>query len=565
MRVAGPVRLASGSLSLLFAVLLFPADTASRQAAPAPAPPPNLYDVQLAEFPPQAEDIWYSLDAKRFAWKVKTANKSIVVVDTKEGPAFDEVSGFFFSPDGQRWAYRGKRVNRWVVVTEAGESPAVEEVGSLTFAADGRLIYSAKRRNNWVMVIEGKESPEFDEVWAPAFLPDGRFLYAGKRAKKWQVMVEETPGPLFDEIAALKFTPDGRIFYLGKRAKSWVLVADGVESPGPGFEQIAMLTFSPNNQRMAFAGKRAKKWMLVVDGKEGPQFDDISSLAFSPDGQRVAYAGKRAKKWVMILDAKEGPVADRFTGLTFSRDSRRLVYAAGRDKPGWSDNIIGCVVIDGQEGPSFEGTGWKERKSGLSELIAGKLITLTTFAEEGPLVAEYSYQSGTGLFASHVTKYLRLAPSQFGVSAPVISLDGNHVAYAAQRGKHDAVIFLDGEPGPIFEAILSTPVFSPDGQHLAYLAWQKDKIIEVVDGKNVADFPAQKGVNFVEQLTFSPDSQRRAYVLGVGGELFQQGGTGKARRRVVVDGQAGKEYDVHTIATLAFRPDSRHLAHLVQG
>lgn len=150
-----------------------------------------------------------------------------------------------------------------------------------------------------------------------------------------------------------------------------------------------------------------------------------------------------------------------------------------------------------------------------------------------------------------------------GVSEPTFSPEGERVAYAARRGKDDGAVFVNGEAGPAFEEILTDPRFSPDGEHLVYIAARKITFLEVQDGEVTQEIPGERGVNFVEQLTFSPDGQRLAYVVGVGGMWYMMGQTNRARRRVYLDAQAQKEYDALDLANLRFSPDGRHLAYEV--
>ena len=136
-----------------------------------------------------------------------------------------------------------------------------------------------------------------------------------------------------------------------------------------------------------------------------------------------------------MVDGAEGIASDRLLALTFSSDSRRLAAAAGREKPGLSDNIFGSIIVDGKEGPSFEGEGWRERTSGVTVFLAGKMVSVTSFKEQGPIVDEYTYSTGRAfsVTARTTTKYIRLSPLQFGISVPVFSPDGARIAYAARR------------------------------------------------------------------------------------------------------------------------------------
>jgi hypothetical protein len=87
--------------------------------------------------------------------------------------------------------------------------------------------------------------------------------------------------------------------------------------------------------------------LVVVDEKEEAEADAIMAhggLVFSPDSQRLAYGCKRRGKWMVVLDGKEGPTFDGVgeDSLRFSPDSKRFMYAAGRAQ-------LLFAVIDGIE------------------------------------------------------------------------------------------------------------------------------------------------------------------------------------------------------------------------
>jgi len=50
-----------------------------------------------------------------------------------------------------------------------------------------------------------------------------------------------------------------------------------------------------------------------------------------------------------------------------------------------------------------------------------------------------------------------------------VSPDGKHIAYAINTDRETRV-FIDNEPGPVFDSVVNGPFFTPDGNHFAYLA-----------------------------------------------------------------------------------------------
>ncbi len=376
--------------------------------------------------------------------------------------------------------------------------------------------------------------------------PDGRRVaWIATRGQKRVVVVNgQQHGTEFDKVRWVLFSGDSQhLLYEGKRDNKWLMVVDGKE--GATYDDITSPYLSPDGQRVVYAAKRHKKWVMVVDGKEDEhEWDDILTVAVSPDARRFAYVARRGGNYIVVVDGKEGPKCDIVGGLTFSRDSRRIAYAAARVKVTFGgQKTEGFVVVDGQQGPVFEG-----RVGGLGKALTGTREELVE-----------------GYFDS-------LWPAWHGVSSPVFSPDGTHVAYAARRDKNEMVATLDGEPGPKFEAILSAPVFSPDSQHVAYVALENGKVGLVLDTSKVTAV-ARKGAflgglnsevrpgEFANRPTFSPDSRRVAYVWVRGGSWYGKGLTRRARRQVFLDGQPGKEYDAVGLSDLTFSPDSQHFAY----
>jgi hypothetical protein len=289
---------------------------------------------------------------------------------------------------------------------------------------------------------------------------------------------------------------------------------------------------------MAFGAKPAKKWVLIVDGKpQRAEFDGIVTKTFSPDGQRVAYVGRRGDKFIVVVDDKEGTPSDIVGGIGFSPNSRRFAYAAADVKRGFgTQKAVGRATIDGIVGQTFEGAQ------------VGSLLKI----------------AATGLVKEIATGYrARFWADTHGVSTPVFSRDSERVAYAARREK-DATVIVDGEPGPASSTIIAGPVFSPDSRHIAFGIADKEVRALVIDGANVGRGPAG-GTDFITELTFAPDNHRVAYIGITGGGMYEQGFTGRARRRVYVDGVAGTEYDVPYLGRLQFSPDGKHVCYVVGG
>jgi Tol biopolymer transport system component len=115
-------------------------------------------------------------------------------------------------------------------------------------------------------------------------------------------------------------------------------------------------------------------------------------------------------------------------------------------------------------------------------------------------------------------------------------------------------VVVDGVPEKRYEYIDPLSLtFSPDSQRLAYIVsqpYQGSKAFVIVDG--VEGKPSQ----YIDSdVIFSPDSKRMAYVAGRT-KLFAFSGFDYW---TVVDGKAGKKYDF--IGPPVFSPDGKHVAY----
>jgi hypothetical protein len=521
-----------------------------------PLPLPAAKEELLGELPPEARlaglfgpsAFFLSPDGRRFAAHVKTnKNKWVVVIDGKPGPEFEEVrfqdrsrlpgvEAVVFSPNSQHAAYAGH--------TGSGEK-------------------------GWVVVLDGKAGPEFDEV-----------LVFGR----------------------LQFSPDSEhLAYRAIRAGRWFMVVDGKE--GSVFqEEVGNPLFSPDSQHLAYRAKREGKWLMVVDGMEGPQFREMRDPMFSSDSQHVAYrAQKDRDKWMIVVDGQPGPeFAYIDQGWTFSPDGKHLAYKARTGSNKW------VIVLDGQPGPEFEniakGPFFSPDGSRLSyEVLQGPKNLIVVDAKPGPEFDAVPSTIGKSTF-------FHSSVGAFGFSP-----NGQHLSYMARRGQK-FVVTQDGQTGPEFPFILAGPVFSTDSQHAAYAGWERDAISMVLDGKITKKISvpegkplytqsgrqtavdretawdsagevfaplvplwpvffagelfataAAKSVNFVEHITFSPNGQRLAYIVGRGGHIFDGKEHSRAQRRVVLDGQEGRQYDAEALFNLTFSSDSSHFAFEVHN
>ncbi|HET8923680.1 MAG TPA: hypothetical protein VFN26_11885 [Candidatus Acidoferrum sp.] len=459
-----------------------------------------------------------------------------------------EVEEVVLSNDGMRFAAKIKRGKQWVLVVDGKEGSAFESIEEIRFSFPSaqHVVYAVKRGGKWREMIDEKElGPQFDALvpdpsryphptagppWTPAPYGPGSAgaLLNGVDAMSmlftmYSTRLGQNVAPTSTDAA--KAMQRSSWFWQGdtlqrhaygiRRGKTSLMMIDSKE--GPDFEEVGGPAFSPDGRRLGYAARRQKLWRMVVDGVEGPGFQEVAAPAFRPDGHRLVYAGKSEKQWAMVEGADSGPKFMEISPPYFSPDGKRLAYWAKRQtKKGTSGSevyvISELIVADGKEGPEFDSAG-----------------------------------------------------------PPVFSPDGLHLAYWAKGKKKERVLIVDGQPKFEFNELLAGPEFSPDSQHIAYVNWANGGFVGTLDGKSVAETKAlgyhalSLGKYFAEQITFSPDSQRLAYVAVSGGENYSEGATKRAKRRVVVDGHEDNLYDTYGLGDLTFSPDSRHVAYVVHG
>jgi hypothetical protein len=407
------------------------------------------------------------------------------------------------------------------------------------FLPDRRtVVWIEPRGGVKIAMLNGKPlGPEFDKNFPIRVQtdPEGKHLVIqGVRGKKGTIIFdgkELLAG--FDEVFGAKLSRDGqKLAYGAKTGKDWSLLVNGERRAGP-FDTLPTSVFSPDGAHLGYVAKRGKTWVVGVDGQEQTLADVEALFIWVTSSGRLVCAGKRKGEHFYIIDGKEGPHFDILGMLVFAGDGGRYAYAGSQNKVGFfRDRATGRVVVDGQPGPEHQGVVYNSLGS---MLVSNTMVTL----KEGLLPY--------------------LVSVVHGVSDPVFSPDAQHLAYSVQMDADTTAVLLDDHPIAKFERTGQVPLsFSPDGKRLAALGGRAQKLVEVRDGATFAELSNPDPINIAEKLTWSPDGQRTAFVMGHGGLQYLRDVTTQARRRVVVDGKIGAEYNCATIVNLHFSPDSRH-------
>lgn len=319
----------------------------------------------------------FTPDGRRLVYVALRGEKTVVVVDGREGKAYDRVGAAIpvFSADGKHMAYTARDYGRpEVVVLDGKEGPGFEAVPatSLVFSAAGdRFAYGGRRENGrWSAVVDGVVGPEYDQVDRLAFGAEGgRFAYHAKKGGRWVLVVDGKEVVEAEEFSkdAPVFSPDGRRVAQGlKKDGGWKMVALVLDPVAEGevsgviggeYDRGAGLPlFSADSRHLAYIGWQGRKRMAVVDGRRGPEFDAITDLVFSPDGRRLAYEAawlhredaSKPDTWFVVVDDEPKPEYDGLLrgSFAFSGDGRHFAYSASRGNKR-------LLVVDGFAGPGY--------------------------------------------------------------------------------------------------------------------------------------------------------------------------------------------------------------------
>jgi len=466
----------------------------------------------------------------------------------------DGISAPFLSPDGAHYAWAVGRGNEATLFVD-GEARGPVSISPLDLL---ELLPQTPRRHDKPMdTLSFGASGEvrFTPRLSPrALSPDGKH-FAWRNCAGNSIKDPSKGCPLLRDgevvgqgVLTFQFLADGKLLSesVDARGKEWSLAIDGkeivraVKAWEKVFSPFRGLTLSPDYKRFACVG-----WRVPVIIGQGSISEKNGTKTEAP----IVWEG-----YSMIVDGKVDTPAKGVRppvgfGLpVFSPDGTRLAY----------------VIIESAEKKGFWDTKHFDARVKVDDSLGQSFHSVWSAFSRNEPTPSFVLQLGSGLLTETYPLLTGVVdPDWYGVGTPVFSPDSKRVAYAAKRGAKDFVIVLDGkiQEWPHAEHILTGPVFSPDSEHLVYLAQDGGLSMVVVDGVAKNKEPANT-YNFAESLTYTPQG-KPVYVAGIGGDSYRRRETNKARRRVVVDGVAGKEYNCDAIENLLVSPDGKHVAYTV--
>lgn len=315
----------------------------------------------------------FSPDSKSFAYVAD----GHVVFNGVEHKAYNQIGQFYFSPDGRHIAYTVVIEGKRVVVVDGKEGKAYDATSDAPPGAGGETLdvpkkipapnyplvfspnsshiaYRAKSGDKWLVVRDGIEGKQYDSVSAPVFSPDSKTLaYAAVSGDTRYLVTNGAEKEQKGGVYVIAFSPNSKhtAYVVGVENRKCLVVADNAESKPYDCQQAGetALTpfpaFSADSERLIYVASDGG-WTVVVDGTEGKKYNTVGNLIFSPDMKRIAYqAGERA----VVVDGVEGKQYGGINGLVFGPDFNHLAYVASAG----AGNA--CIVVDGQEIGQYTG------------------------------------------------------------------------------------------------------------------------------------------------------------------------------------------------------------------
>ena len=454
------------------------------------------------------ESLVVSPDSRRVAFVVRMGDGQAAVIDGQKGPRYDAIRELTFGPNSQHVSYIAKHRQEEVLLLDGIEdSHRWDHILPFTFSPDGKhMMYFAQHQPEEQTMQTSQrayvvQAGDLLGMIAHHFYGDAKkwdILYNANKKKigpdprQLRVGIELVIPPLPEAVVVLDgevqstypaigarsivFSPDSsRYAYVAIRNNRPFAVIDG--TPGPSYDAVGGIVFSDEGKSYAYVARDGEKVFIILDGEKRGPYDEIleeQPCGFRPDSLEIAYGAKKSDKWHMVLGTQEGPGYDNISPFLFSHNGQHFAYVAQIGGTGELQIIDGklvvvgtekarqCIVIDGKEGPTYDGL------EGMS------------FSSDGKHFAYVASKAKEGFFVVLDGKE-RGPYTKIGTQGPVLSPDGSRCAYAAEAGE-DKVCVVEGKhKGKAYDDILAL-TFSPDGRWLAYAARDGDEWRLIING-----------------------------------------------------------------------------------
>ncbi|MFT3964510.1 MAG: amidohydrolase family protein [Sphingobium sp.] len=371
---------------------------------------------------------------------------------------------------------------------------------------------------------------------------------------------------------AVSASPDGKWLAIDLQGSLWIVPAGGgaARRITDYYNDARQPVWAPDGSRLAYFAFRDGTydlWTIRPDGSGQQRLTqgeaDDRDPAWSPDGRSIAFASDRGGSYdIWIADAATGDVRQVTAGPgedrlpSWSPDGARIAFAAteagrsalwyvaaGGGDPALLRAAEGAAKIDAPSwGPGGQ-LAYVVQDDGGSRLeIDGKPVSGT----ENVFPFRASWRGGAVYYVAD-GRIRRRA----GTSARTIDFTAR-LEVTRPDYPHARRDFDSQAPRPVLG--LSHPVLSPDGEHIAFAALGDIHIVPAKGGRpdNITHDAALDA-----DPTWSPDGRRLAYSSDKGGGLPQLWirdlGTGRDRQVTKLDTQP---------LSAAWSPDGRRIAFI---
>lgn len=225
--------------------------------------------------------------------------------------------------------------------------------------------------------------------------------------------------------------------------------------------------FSPNSEKFAYVFEDVDAdFYVIVNDDAGKGFSYIyaNSLVFSPNSEKLAFAVQTENYEKVAVNDQELGEYQEVAGisLTFSPDSEHLAYAA-------FDDLYWFVVRDEIEGKSYDLIG--------SIVFSPNSKHLAYTAKDGEEWIVVLDEKEIARHSGILQKSLTFSPNS------------KNFVYAAQVDS-GVVVFEDGKPSEMYEAIATAPTYSPNGKYLVYTIEENKTQSVAINGIKGQSYPA---------------------------------------------------------------------------
>ena len=246
----------------------------------------------------------YHPNGETLGYTVRTGGASYAGINGRAGCAFESASGFQFSPDGMHYAMVARRGEKSFVIVDGREDPAFNTIKTtVAFGPDGTYAYWAVDEKRLVLVKAGAaEASEWKDATRPSFAPDGRLAYVarGGDGEGWTLVVGDNREPVTVEgevLAGPIFSPSGNQHAAIVRNGASSFVSIGGRSPRLFKGDVSGPALTKEGEHIAYRVREGSRELVVVDGRESGRYEQVlGPVSLSADGSRVSFGVREGRQ-----------------------------------------------------------------------------------------------------------------------------------------------------------------------------------------------------------------------------------------------------------------------------